>query len=203
MTLNTGSNSFSFPSGRGQSGEVLTSGGDGTTSWSSASGGSGIPVPAGSETNDLLSFDGTNWVAKALVINNTGSGTSISNMQPYLVLNYCIALEGIYPARDATDPYVGEITIYPYNFNPRSTAFCHGQVLSIAQNTALFSLLGTNFGGNGTTTFGLPDLRGRTPIGAGQGSGLSTRTLGENGGAETFTISVGNLPSHSHTITYQ
>lgn len=86
-------------------------------------------------------------------------------------------------------------------FAPRSWAFCQGQILSIAQNTALFSILGTTYGGNGQTTFALPDFRGRIPVGVGQGPGLPSVSLGEMGGTETVTLTAGNLPPHTHTVT--
>ena len=82
------------------------------------------------------------------------------------------------------EPFIGEILIVPYNFAPRGYAFCDGQLLAISQNAALFSLLGTTYGGDGRTTFALPDLRGRIPLGEGQGPGLSHRSLGESGGIE-------------------
>src|SRR5919199_4882468 len=97
-----------------------------------------------------------------------------------------------------SEPFLGEIFIVPYNFAPRRYAFCAGQILPIAQNTALFSLLGTTFGGNGTTTYGLPDLRGRVPVGVGQGPGLSTISLGEVGGSETETLTQSQMPAHAH-----
>ncbi len=97
-----------------------------------------------------------------------------------------------------TEPFVGEIRMFAGNFAPRSYAFCSGQLLSIAQNTALFSLLGTTYGGNGQTTFALPDLRGRIPIHRGQGPGLSNRDLGSTGGTESVTLSVNQIPAHSH-----
>src|SRR5438067_3503009 len=86
------------------------------------------------------------------------------------------------------------------NFAPKNWAFCAGQILPIAQNTALFSLIGTTFGGNGQTTFALPDLRGRYPIGAGQGPGLANYDLGQVGGTENITLTIGNMPAHSHTV---
>lgn len=98
-------------------------------------------------------------------------------------------------------PFIAQITIFAGNFAPRSWALCAGQILSIAQNTALFSLVGTIYGGNGTTTFGLPDLRGRMPIGWGQGPGLSNYSQGEMAGTETVTLVTSNLPAHSHTAT--
>lgn len=97
-----------------------------------------------------------------------------------------------------SEPFLGEIFLVPYNFAPRGFAFCSGQVLPIAQNTALFSLLGTTFGGNGQTTFALPDLRGRVPVGAGQGPGLSSIDLGEVGGQETVSLTQSQMPAHGH-----
>jgi microcystin-dependent protein len=99
-----------------------------------------------------------------------------------------------------TEPYIGEIRLFPYNFAPRGWAFCQGQILAIAQNTALFSLLGTTYGGNGQTTFALPDLRGRVPNSAGQGPGLSNYTLGEQGGSENVTLIAQQMPAHNHPI---
>jgi microcystin-dependent protein len=87
------------------------------------------------------------------------------------------------------------------NFAPRGWAFCDGQLLAVSQNDALFSLLGTIYGGDGRTTFGLPDLRGRIPIHAGHGPGLSERRLGAKGGEEAVTLTVNQLPSHSHALT--
>lgn len=95
-------------------------------------------------------------------------------------------------------PFLGEIKLVPYTFAPRGFAFCAGQLLSIAQNTALFSLLGTMYGGNGTTTFALPDLRGRAAIHVGNLSGGTSYTQGEIGGAETVTLVTSQLPAHTH-----
>ncbi len=97
--------------------------------------------------------------------------------------------------------YIAQILLFAGNFAPRNWAFCQGQILSIAQNTALFSLLGTTYGGNGQTTFALPDLRGRTPVGTGQGAGLSGIDLGEVAGTETVTLIINNMPAHNHVIT--
>ncbi len=97
--------------------------------------------------------------------------------------------------------YLAQIIMFAGNFAPRSWAYCQGQILSIAQNTALFSLLGTTYGGNGQTTFGLPDLRGRVPVGTGQGPGLSNIDLGEMAGSPTHTLISNEMPSHSHTAT--
>ena len=97
--------------------------------------------------------------------------------------------------------YLAQIIMFAGNFAPNAWAFCAGQILSIAQNTALFSLLGTTYGGNGQTTFGLPDLRGRVPVGTGQGPGLANIVLGEVSGAATTTLILSNLPIHNHTAT--
>jgi microcystin-dependent protein len=98
------------------------------------------------------------------------------------------------------DPLLASILIFAGNFAPRGWAFCNGQVLSISQNTALFSLLGTTYGGNGIQTFGLPDLRGRVPIHYGQGPGLSNYDLGQMSGTENVTMLLTNMPAHNHLI---
>lgn len=98
--------------------------------------------------------------------------------------------------------YIGQIIQGGWNFAPRDTAFCNGQQVSIAQNTALFSLLGTTFGGNGQTTFALPDLRGRSMVHWGTGPGLSTIQLGEASGQENVTILSTQLPAHNHTASF-
>lgn len=102
-----------------------------------------------------------------------------------------------------SDPFLGEIRMVGFNFAPRGWAQCQGQLLPIAQNSALFSLLGTMYGGNGQTTFGLPDLRSRSPVGVGQGPGLSTIDQGEMAGAESVTLMVTNMPAHVHPTTVQ
>ncbi|HVT12553.1 MAG TPA: tail fiber protein [Fimbriimonadaceae bacterium] len=96
------------------------------------------------------------------------------------------------------DPFLGEIRPVPYNFAPRGWAFCQGQIMQISQNSALFSLLGTTFGGNGTSTFALPDLRGRVPLGAGQSQDGNTYTLGEVAGVESVTLQTQTMPAHNH-----
>ena len=98
------------------------------------------------------------------------------------------------------DPFVAEIRIFPFNFAPRGWAWCNGQLLPISQNTALFSLLGTTYGGDGKSTFALPDLQGSAPMHPGQGPGLSLHDLGEIGGSETVTLLESEIPSHSHTL---
>jgi len=99
------------------------------------------------------------------------------------------------------DPFVGQILFFPFNFPPRGFAFCQGQLLPISQNTALFSLLGTMYGGDGKTNFALPDLRGRVPIGFGQGPGLFDYEQGTTGGSETITLLQSEIPAHTHAIT--
>src|SRR4029078_1116152 len=98
------------------------------------------------------------------------------------------------------DPFVAEIRIFPFNFAPTGWAFCDGQLLPISQNTALFSLLGVTYGGDGKSTFALPDLQGRASMHPGQGPGLSDHFLGEEGGSETVTLLESEIPSHVHTM---
>jgi microcystin-dependent protein len=99
-----------------------------------------------------------------------------------------------------SDPFIGQIIQGGWNFAPRGYAYCNGQAQSISQNTALFSLLGTTYGGNGQTTFNLPDLRGRSMINPGQGPGLSNYVLGQAGGTENTTLISSNLPAHNHSL---
>ncbi|VAX26459.1 Microcystin dependent protein [hydrothermal vent metagenome] len=99
-----------------------------------------------------------------------------------------------------SEPFVGEMRMFAGNFAPRSWAFCDGQLLAVSQNDALFSLLGTIYGGDGRTTFGLPDLRGRLPMHAGAGPGLSSRRLGAKSGSEKVTVTVNDLASHGHAL---
>ena len=98
------------------------------------------------------------------------------------------------------DPFVAEIRIFPFNFAPKGWAWCNGQLLPISQNTALFSLLGTFYGGDGKSTFALPDLQGSAPLHAGQGPGLSQRFLGESGGSDTVTLLESEIPAHNHAL---
>lgn len=100
-----------------------------------------------------------------------------------------------------SEPFIAQIMMFGGNFAPRGWALCNGQILPIAQNTALFSLLGTTFGGNGQTTFALPDLRGRVPVHPGSGPGLTPRTLGEVSGSESVTLNTTQMPAHSHSLT--
>ncbi|MDB4917270.1 MAG: Tail Collar protein [Gemmatimonadetes bacterium] len=99
-----------------------------------------------------------------------------------------------------SDPFVAEIRIFPFNFPPTGWAFCDGQLMPISQNTALFSLLGTVYGGDGKSTFALPDLQGSLPMQPGQGQGLSLRDLGETSGVETITLLDSEIPLHTHTV---
>lgn len=169
------------------------------------------PIPVALTNIDTLegSFD----------VQNTGGGQSHSNMQPFLTINYVIALTGIFPSTRRTlrqegiyttsnvrellpgNPVLGGISMFAGSFPPNGFAFCNGQILPIQQNQALFALIGTTYGGDGTTTFALPDLRGRVPLHFGGGPGLSTRTMGEEGGSETTTLIENQLPPHDHDIS--
>ncbi len=98
------------------------------------------------------------------------------------------------------DPFLGEIRIFPFNFAPTGWAFCNGQLMPLSQNTALFALLGTTYGGDGKSTFALPDLQGQAPMHPGQGPGLSLHDLGETGGSESVTLLESEIPAHSHAV---
>ena len=98
------------------------------------------------------------------------------------------------------EPFIGEIRMFGGNFAPRNWAFCDGQLLAVSQHDALFSLLGTTYGGDGRTTFGLPDLRGRVPVHVGSGPGLSPRSWGQKSGIENVALSTSHLPAHNHTL---
>jgi microcystin-dependent protein len=146
-----------------------------------------VSINAGTQVGDLITWDGSNWVnmqpaAQHFTFN-------VENRQPFLTLNYCIALQGIFPSRSDGSPFLSQVELFGFNFAPTGWAQCNGQLLPISQNTALFSLLGTNFGGNGTTNFALPNFQGRVPVGMGQGPGLSNFIEGVSGGAESNTIS--------------
>lgn len=107
---------------------------------------------------------------------------------------------GANPGAVVAEPLLGSIMLFAGNFAPRGWAFCNGQLLPISSNSALFSLLGTQYGGDGRTTFALPDLRGRAPVSPGQGPGLRSYQVGTVAGSETTTLTTVNLPSHSHTL---
>ncbi len=128
-----------------------------------------------------------------------GLDLPFDNHQPTLNLRYMIALQGVFPSRGGSgaegEPFVGQVALFAGAVAPAGWAFANGQFLPISSNTALFSLLGTNFGGNGVSNFQLPDLRGRVPIGAGAGPGLASRDLGEMLGAQSTTLTNLNIPS--------
>jgi len=120
-------------------------------------------------------------------------------MKKLLVVLAIILLSSALPAKAQT-PYIGDIKMVGFNFAPRGWALCEGQLLPIAQYNALFSLLGTTYGGDGRTTFALPDLRGRAAVGAGTGPGLTNRRQGAKFGQEFITLSLANLPAHTHQV---
>jgi microcystin-dependent protein len=101
-----------------------------------------------------------------------------------------------------SEPFIGQIMMFGGNFAPRDWAFCDGQLMSIAQNTALFSILGTTYGGDGVTTFALPDLRGRVPVHPGNGPGLPVYQLGESAGSPSTTLTISQMPAHNHAAVY-
>jgi MYXO-CTERM domain-containing protein len=118
-------------------------------------------------------------------------------------LNYLIATQGVFPSREGGAPsetLVGEIRLFAGNFAPGGFEFADGRLINIAQNTALFSILGTTYGGDGRTTFALPDLRGRVGLHFGEGPGMSDIDLGERLGSETMTLDPWQMPEHTHTV---
>jgi microcystin-dependent protein len=170
--------------------------------------GADINLPTAVDGN-LITYDGANWVAATpkdavkITMGTTGGNLSFNNRDPYLGLTYLIALRGIFPSRNSYEPFIGEIMIFGGNFVVRDWAFCDGQLLAITSNTALFSIIGTTYGGDGRTTFALPDLRGRSAIHVGTGPGLSPIRWGDSSGTETNTLTTSNLPSHTHTVVYE
>lgn len=126
-------------------------------------------------------------------------------MRTTIILLICL-LFGSINAEEASkgkgdEDYIGEIMLFAGNYAPRNYLFCHGQLIAISDNPALFSILGTTYGGNGVTTFALPDLRGRVPMGAGQGPGLTPHFRGEQGGVEQVSLTASQMPAHSHAAT--
>jgi microcystin-dependent protein len=140
-----------------------------------------VALNPGTNVGDLITWDGTNWVNMQPAVQHFS--ITQDNRQPFLTLNYCIALEGIFPSRSTSEPFVAEIDIYAFNFAPKGFATCNGQLLPINQNQALFSLIGTYYGGNGTTNFALPNLQGRVAM-----CQSSSFVLGQTGGSESATI---------------
>jgi microcystin-dependent protein len=140
-----------------------------------------VALNPGTSVGDLITWDGTNWVNMQPAVQHFS--ITEDNRQPLLTLNYCIALNGVFPSRSSSEPFLGEIEIYSFNFAPKGFAMCNGQLLPINQNQALFSLLGTFYGGNGTTTFALPNFQGRVAMSQGNGY-----VQGQTGGSETTTI---------------
>lgn len=147
-----------------------------------------LKLNPGTAAGDLLSWDGNNWVNAQPAAQHFS--VAVDNRQPWLAVNYCISLFGVYPTQsDAALPFVGEIFLMGSNFPPLGWHSCDGSLLSIADNDVLFTLVGTTYGGDGVTTFGLPDLRGRVPVHQGTGSnGGSTYTIGEVLGQEQKTF---------------
>ncbi|WP_191861093.1 phage tail protein [Hanstruepera ponticola] len=116
------------------------------------------------------------------------------------IIILCLLLLSVIGNLQAQEPFIGEIRMFAGNFAPRGWAFCDGQLLPISQNQALFSILGTTYGGDGRTTFGLPELRGRFAMHAGNGPGLTPRPQGQRSGSENHTLTSNNLPPHSHVV---
>ena len=135
---------------------------------------------------------------------STGGGQGHNNVQPSLGINYIIATEGVYPSDGGSgsedEPYLGEISMFAGNYEPGNWKFCDGRLMSTTSNTALFSLLWTTYGGDGVTTFALPDFRGRAVMHEGAGAGLTNRVLGEKTGAERVTLSGSEMPEHRHEL---
>jgi microcystin-dependent protein len=145
-----------------------------------------VSLNPGTATGDLITWDGANWVNMQPAVQHFS--ITVDNRQPFETLNYCIALLGIFPSQNSSEPFLSEIELYAFNFPPKGFAFCNGQLLPISQNAALFSLIGTFYGGNGTSNFALPNLQGRVPLHFGSGAGLSSYVLGQKGGVESNTI---------------
>jgi microcystin-dependent protein len=138
----------------------------------------------------------------AAAVSSQGASQGHGNMPPFLTLNFCIALDGIYPSSDGFDDavqFVGEMRIFPYTFAPSGWLFCNGQTLQVSQYSALYSLIGASYGGGGSS-FMLPNLQLRAALGAGQGTGLTNQNLGTTGGSQTVTLSTNQMPAHSHAL---
>ena len=136
----------------------------------------------------------------AAAVAQSGASQPHGNLSPYLAINFIIALNGIFPSQNSggsssDPPFVGEVRLIAFSFPPYGWALCNGQTQQISQSAAMFSLLGTTYGGDGRTTYALPDLRGRAPVHVG-----GNFTLGQNGGEVAHTLSVGELPAHTHAV---
>ena len=149
-----------------------------------------VSINPGTAAGDLITWDGNNWVNMQPAVQHF-TVNSVNNLQPLLTVNYCIALQGVFPSPNSPSPFLGEIDVYSFSYAPKGWAQCNGQLLPINQNQAIFSLLGTTYGGDGRTTFALPNLQGRVPLhtGGSTGIGLSPYTLGQTGGVELNTVS--------------
>lgn len=146
---------------------------------------------------DALPVDATGGSADDYA---TGGGGAHDNMQPFLSIHFVIALGGDVEPVSILEPFIGEIRLYAGAATPRGWQRCNGQALDIANNSDLFAVLGTTYGGDGKQTFALPDMRGRVALHAGQGAGLTLRRLGESGGSEQVALSATHLPYHSHAL---
>jgi len=143
----------------------------------------------------------------SLAMSSAGSSQPHTNIQPYLAINFIIALSGTVLTTGSdpnvvleSDSFMGEIRIFANDFAPRNWAYCDGQLLSILQYAELYSLIGTTYGGDGSSTFALPNLQGRVPLGVGQGPGLSEHNLGQTGGSQTVTLQLSEIPAHTHLL---
>jgi microcystin-dependent protein len=132
-----------------------------------------------------------------------GGGQPHTNVAPYGCISFIIATVGAIPPGGTADlgQLVGEIRVFPYGFTPSGWAPCDGQIVPLSQNTGLFAILGTLYGGDGKSTFALPDLRGAAPLGPGAGPGLSDYSIGETGGVASVTLTSGQMPAHAHALT--
>ena len=144
-----------------------------------------VALNPGTAAGDLISWDGVNWISKKPA--PTRLNFRYNKLQPSLVLNYCISAFGVFPNMN-DQPFVGEIRVFGFNFDPLGWFRCDGQLLSIAENDVLFALIGTTYGGDGQNTFAVPDLRGRKPIHKGQSLNVTNKLLGEAGGSEFHFI---------------
>lgn len=146
-----------------------------------------IALNPGTAAGDLITWNGSNWINIQPATQHFN--VTVDNRQAFLTINYCIALVGVFPSRSSSEPFLSEIEMYGFGFAPKGWAFCNGQLLPINQNQAIFSLLGTTYGGNGINNFALPNLQGRVPLHFGNGAGLSPYVLGQTGGSDLNTIS--------------